>query len=236
MGRKLIDLTGRRFGRLVVIERAENDKRGGKVRWACLCDCGTERIVRGALLRNGESQSCGCLHAEKNRDQLTTHGMRSTTTYQSWAGMKGRCLNPNHSDYKNYGGRGIRVCDRWLDFSKFYADMKDRPEGLSLERINNNGDYEPLNVCWATKEQQMQNNRNAKLTPKKVRKIRFLGKTKTLRQIAKMFGVGSTAIYKVLQARTLREGLGDELYDWCEAFDQDEDVLDDDRLTKNSDK
>ncbi|MFH1933316.1 MAG: hypothetical protein ABIN18_17205 [Pseudomonadota bacterium] len=195
--RKLIDLTGKRFGRLLVIERADNNK-WGHTQWKCRCDCGEIAVVSMGSLRNGRTKSCGCLQKEKVRECVVTHNMARMPIYRIWQDMKNRCMNPNCKGYDYYGGRGIKVCERWMDFNNFYADLGDRPEGKSIERIKNNLGYFPLNVCWASPEQQNQNQRTTKLTPKKVRQIRFLGKTKTQRAIAKIFGVGSTAIHKVL--------------------------------------
>lgn len=145
-----IDISGQRFGRWEVMSRAKGSK------WHCRCDCGAERVVTGSSLKLGKSQSCGCY----SRERSTTHGMERTSIYNIWAHMLRRCTNPNASSYAHYGGRGIKVCDRWRSFENFYADMGDRPtSGHSLDRINNNGNYEPGNVRWATAKQNIRNRR-----------------------------------------------------------------------------
>ena len=161
-GMKLIDLAGSKFSRWLVLNRAPNDNRG-RTHWHCVCDCGVERIVAGTHLRGGNSKSCGCYHIEK----ITKHGYCSTANmggsspvYRSWIGAKSRCSNPKHANYKDYGGRGITMCEEWRkDFSAFYRDMGPRPEGCSLHRVNNDGNYEPGNCRWATPKEQSQNTR-----------------------------------------------------------------------------
>jgi len=142
---KPIDISGKRFGSWTVIRRVKYSN------WECRCDCGTVRILQGSSLKRGTSQRCiACMGK-----YLTTHGMDGTSTYLIWAKMKHRC----HA-HPNYAGRGIRVCDRWLKFENFLADMGERPKGKSIDRINNNGDYEPANCRWATPTQQIRNRRN----------------------------------------------------------------------------
>ncbi|HVI27483.1 hypothetical protein [Hansschlegelia sp.] len=158
-----LDLTGRRFGRLTALALATTGS-GGRS-WQCVCDCGGEKIVRTEYLRSGETKSCGCLLSSAPREQFTTHGMskhRRGEGYVSWTGMKDRCLNPNNREYARYGARGIRVCDRWLRFENFIADMGMRPSPHhSLDRIDPNGDYEPGNCRWATALTQGRNTRRA---------------------------------------------------------------------------
>ena len=152
------DLTGQTFNRLTVIERAENAK-DGKARWRCRCSCGNEVVVVGKYLRRGTIQSCGCLWREK----VTTHGMSHTKIFGKWKTMLKRCENPKCVSYNNYGGRGIKVCERWHDFQNFYNDVSHLPhfgeKGYTLDRIDNDGDYEPCNVRWADYKTQRRNTR-----------------------------------------------------------------------------
>ena len=157
MGRPKKNLTGQRFGYLTVLEEAEKDNTE-QLQWHCQCDCGKQVIVRGSDLRSKSTTSCGCYRKRK----LTKHGQSTrtrgeTSTYQCWKTMLARCYNPNNISYKNYGGRGIRVYRKWWKFKNFYKDMGDKPKGLTLERINNDGDYRPSNCKWATQQEQNRN-------------------------------------------------------------------------------
>jgi hypothetical protein len=151
-----LTLTGRRFGRLVVIKEAGRCKYG-QVLWECRCDCGKTTIVLGNSLQRRLTKSCGCLHSELNRKRLTTHGMSRERQYKNWAGMIQRCRDQRHRYYKNYGGRGITVCDRWLNFENFFEDMGPQPDGMTIEREDNNKGYEPGNCKWATRAIQNRN-------------------------------------------------------------------------------
>jgi hypothetical protein len=163
MLKKMIDLTGQQFGRLAVLSRAGKDKHGN-VRWNCVCSCGTEKEISGAVLRQGKAVSCGCflreVASQTAKSNNTSHGMTSTPTYYAWQNMMTRCNNPNFKQYKDYGGRGIKVCERWRDFAKFYEDMGLKPEDASLDRKDNEGDYTPDNCRWATQEEQLYNRRS----------------------------------------------------------------------------
>ena len=159
---KLIDLTGQKFGRLTVLERAE--KRGNHYYWKCLCSCGAEKIVQGCSLRNGAILSCGCLQRENAGAANTKHGLSRSKIWGIYKAMKQRCYNLNNKRYKNYGGRGIRVCEEWKDdFLAFYNYVSQLEhfgeKGYSLDRINNDGNYEPGNVRWATASEQNRNHR-----------------------------------------------------------------------------
>jgi hypothetical protein len=128
--------------------------------WLCKCDCGNEKIVRGKHLKNGFIQSCGCLRNELARERLTSHKKTGSKIYEKWTGMIQRCTNPKGDHYHRYGGRGIKVHPAWMDFETFYRDVGDFPKGMTLDRINNNGNYEPGNVRWATQKQQNNNKEN----------------------------------------------------------------------------
>lgn len=159
---KVIDLTGQRFGRLVVIERAENIK--GKCFWKCRCDCGKQLIVSANHLRMHNTFSCGCYQKDMTSNARKKTGMSSKRIYFIWSAMKQRCFNPKYKQYADYGGRGITVCDKWKDdFQTFYDYVSQLPhfgeEGFSIDRINNDGNYEPGNVRWATKSEQNKNQR-----------------------------------------------------------------------------
>lgn len=158
---KKIDLTGQRFGRWVVL--GEAPKKKGEVRWYCKCDCGNTRDVTSSRLRQGISKSCGCFKSDKIRETHTKHGLYKSPVYKIWQNMTTRCYNPNTPYYPYYGGRGIGVCGRWLGengFQNFYEDIgKYWQKGLTLDRKDTNGHYEPSNCRWATDEEQVQNSR-----------------------------------------------------------------------------
>lgn len=166
MTRWAIDMTGQRFGRLVVISQAESHRgRTGSVvaAWLCQCDCGQQTTVTRDGLRSGDTKSCGCLRTDGTSN--VTHGHRRSPnhggpspTYRSWFAMNSRCYNPNNNRYQIYGGRNITVCDRWRhDFAAFLTDLGERPAGTTLDRIDNAVGYEPGNVRWATPKVQQLN-------------------------------------------------------------------------------
>ena len=155
----LIDISGQRFGRLLVVRRVASDKLG-KATWMCLCDCGKEQISLGANLRNGNTISCGCSRIKHDH---AVNGSQNKE-YEAWASMVKRCTNPNNRYYHLYGGRGIVVCNRWRQFINFLFDMGIAPNKHdSLERIDNNGPYNKTNCCWTTSRKQARNTRKNRL-------------------------------------------------------------------------
>lgn len=159
---KFKDLTGQRFGRLIVIERIEN--RGEKVCWRCRCDCGNECSATSNHLTRGDVKSCGCLSAEFCGKYNIHHGMAGTKIYRAWQDMKSRCFSAKNKNYKYYGGRGITVYSEWIDdFQSFYDYVSQLEhfgeKGYSLDRIDNNGNYEPGNLRWADQKTQSRNTR-----------------------------------------------------------------------------
>lgn len=185
---KLVDLTGERFGRLVVIKRAENLS-GIKVQWLCLCDCGKYSTPQGGALKNGRATSCGCFRDEKHLVTMKKHGMSKFPEYTVWYQMLERCNNASHVHYRYYGGRGIKVCSRWTNFINFYKDMGNRPSDLfQLDRRDNDLGYTPENCHWVTRCANARNKRGTL-------KISFQGRIMPIAEVAEIVG---------LQYQTLR--------------------------------
>ena len=178
---------GDKYGRWAVIGEAE--PKGSRRHFCCVCDCGNERIVEMASLIHGRTKSCGCLRKDVATILKTKHKQRYTRLYKTWANMRQRCSNPNTNSYQNYGGRGIAVCDEWKDFANFYAWAT--PNGysgdLSIERVNNDGNYEPSNCKWITLKAQARNRRNNHL-------ITHNGTTKNLEEWAELTGISASTI------------------------------------------
>lgn len=175
---------GRNQSRWTIIGRA-TPRRGRRGLVHARCACGNERVMSAYAIRAGFSLSCGCLHREVVRALSTTHGMGRRSdrdgTYRSWDSMKQRCRNPGHHKFPSYGGRGINVCERWLSYENFFADMGKRPPGTTLGRKDNDGNYTPENCAWQTSREQSGNKRNSNL-------LTHNGTTKCLAEFAKEFG------------------------------------------------
>lgn len=197
-----VDLTGRRFGALRVVVRAPNHVTPNgtqQTRWECVCDCGGVSRPGAPALLDGRTVSCGCFGRQRRAESVRTH-MQSggsskgkSGSYSTWSGMLTRCRNRNSSKFSSYGGRGISVCDRWLSFEAFFADMGERPVGMSLDRIDNGGNYSPDNCRWATPVQQRRNARH-------MTAITFDGRTLCLTDWERETGIGQ----RTLRARLVR--------------------------------
>ena len=201
----MFNLTGQKFGRLEVIARHSRDI-NRQIIWSCVCDCGNLRTIRSRSLRDGSAKSCGCLQKELAAKRVTTHGQtkhkNKTKEYRAWDNVKQRCHNPKDKSYDNYGGRGITMCPRWLGkdgFANFLADMGECPEGMSLDRKDNNMGYILSNCRWATWEEQENNRRDNHW-------IEYKGERKTLAQWAKHLGIKQVT----LQTRLNKLGWSDE--------------------------
>ena len=186
-----IDLTGNRYGRLTVIRRGENT-RFGQAKWVCKCDCGNAKTVEGRMLRDGKTTSCGCYHKEVVSKLFTKHKAKGTQLYTAWRNLKSRTSNPNSPDYKWYGGRGITVCDEWKnDYIAFekWAVENGFSSGLTIDRIDPDGNYEPSNCRWIPQEKQQRNRRsNAILT--------MNGESHCIAEWAEIIGCSKQSLYQ----------------------------------------
>jgi hypothetical protein len=199
------DLTGQRFERLVVLEYHGSRKQQSI--WHCLCDCGNHVYLATNRLTSGNTRSCGCLHRDirKGSQYAKKHGLWKTPEWQAWSQMRRRCYSPKHISYKNYGARGITVCERWRDsdsFPAFFADMGPRPSPQhSLERLDNSQPYSPQNCRWVTMKEQARNRRNTHL-------ITFNGETLCLKDWAKKLGIAyNSLLYRLKQGMPLERAL-----------------------------
>lgn len=197
------NLIGRKFGRLTVLGLSEKQS-GRKSYWVCECECGNKKLIRSDCLKRGQAQSCGCMKSEQNKINLdrTTHGDtpqgEHNRLWQIWQGMKQRTCNPNNKAYARYGGRGITVCKEWLEsYMAFreWALANGYADNLTIERIDNNGNYEPSNCRWTTHKEQCNNRRTNVL-------IEWNGKTQNIGQWAAETGIA----YRVLHDRYHRYG------------------------------
>lgn len=187
-----IDITGQRFERLVAVERHHQGIQG-RWHWLCKCDCGNSVVVLGTQLRNGNTKSCGCLKSDvviqRNKDS-STHNLSKHPAYNIHNNMIDRCYNPKNIGYHNYGGRGIKVCEEWKDITTFCCWMTDNNyvKGLSIERKNNNGNYEPLNCILIPKENQSKNRRSNYA-------IAYKGETHTIAELSRITGINEFTLY-----------------------------------------
>jgi len=183
---KMIQINnGEKFSRYTVIERVENID--GRPHYKCLCDCGNIRVVSGKYLRKGLSKSCGCYGAEQRKLSTTTHGLSNSKEYTAWMNMKARCNDVNNKQYSDYGGRGISVCDRWLNsFDNFISDM-GLGNGLTLDRIEVNGNYEPNNCKWSNQIEQQRNKRNNHI-------VTLNGAEMTMKEASEKMGISYDAL------------------------------------------
>lgn len=200
---KVKDLTGKKFGRLTVIERAGSNK-DGRATWLCQCVCGNTSVKIGKLLLNGHCQSCGCGEYENRVNNCTSHKMSNTRLYNIWQGAKQRCYYHKHKSYNEYGGRGIKICDEWLtDFTVFYdwAITNGYSDNLTLDRIDVNGNYEPNNCRWVTISDQSRNKRDNVL-------ITLNGETRILKDWCEFLNIPiSSYYYRIHKGMSCEEAL-----------------------------
>lgn len=181
------DLTGKRFGYLTAL--GPIGRKRESISWLCRCDCGSETIIASYDLRSGHTKSCGCFRVQATLSRNVTHGASRTSEYEIWCSMKKRCSNPNAKFYERYGGRGIKICQAWQDsFGCFLRDMGPRPSPKhSVERINNDGDYEPLNCCWATSAVQARNTKRSRF-------LELNGVRMNLVDVARIYGIAPSVL------------------------------------------
>lgn len=187
---RIVDMTSKRYGRLMAIcPTGKRDRAKNRI-WKFTCDCGNSCEIDGYSVRSGKRYQCPTCSAEQVRMSSVIHGSSESPEFSTWIDIQTRCYNPRSTGYRNYGGRGIRVCDRWRsNFSHFLEDMGKRPTGCSIDRINNDGDYEPGNCRWATRVDQANNRRtNVFLT--------IGGKSKTISQWAEFTGIKMATIHR----------------------------------------
>ena len=198
--RPIKDLKNKKFGKLFVIgDYKQGDGKSKLATWLCKCDCGNYKRVASSSLKSGITKSCGCLVPQKTR-KPERHGGTRSPTYSTWTGMKSRCDNPNAPYYSHYGGRGITYCKEWESYKNFLADMGERPKGLTLDRINGNGNYEVDNCRWATPAEQSRNLKHTKLdvdTVSVIKTIIMYSPSTPSYQIAKLLGVATSTVGNV---------------------------------------
>lgn len=192
-----LDISGQTFGSLTVTGRSERISAAGAL-WECVCQCGGTTVTTGTKLRSGYTRSCGCLKREVCIELRTTHGRANKSpTYRSWKEMRQRCMNPNSDKFHWYGGRGIAVCPQWESFEQFLADMGERPAGMTLDRINNDGPYSPENCRWATQLEQTRKQEKNKLSEALAAQLRADRATgMTYAALGAKYGVSQTTAHK----------------------------------------
>lgn len=206
MKKVLIDETGNRYGKLLVLCRASN--LGTKARWHCVCDCGRFKQVTGGHLRSGHSASCGCTAFEKMRIATTTHGMASTPLYKVWKEMRARCNRVSHARFSDYGGRGVQVCATWnTSFAAFEKDVGLQYQaGLQLDRINNDGHYEPGNTRWVDAKTNCRNSRSVRITEQDAGLIKtLLNFGVSYQAAANILGTTKDIVASIGQCRTWKD-------------------------------
>ena len=205
-----IDLTGKNFGRLTAIKTIETGN-NRRTKWICKCDCGNTIVVRTDALTSGKTKSCGCYKKDKVKERFFKHGLSNTRLYNSWADMKARCNHKNCCSYKDYGGRGIKVCDEWngkngfAEFSK-WALENGYSDNLTIDRIDVNGDYNPDNCRWIPKSEQSSNTRRTK-------KYEYMGETHCISEWAKIKGMSVSTLTNRLKRSglTIEQALNEPL-------------------------
>lgn len=182
-----VDITGKKYGKLKVIELAY--RKGGKSYWKCLCSCGNTRIIQGYDITSGHTKSCGCIRKLDGKEPHFRHGDSKTRLYRIWSNMKDRCDNPNNHYFKDYGGRGITYCNEWKDYIAFkkWALSNGYQDELTIDRSNNNGNYEPANCRWITIKEQQRNRRSNHL-------LTYNGETHCINEWAEILGISRETI------------------------------------------
>ena len=196
---KLHDRTNERYGRWLVVKPMgfSREERPRRSLWLCRCDCGTERVLNSQTLQDNASLSCGCLHKERVSASSKTHGLSRTRLYKQWTAMKQRCENPKDRGFQLYGGRGIAVCKEWSEsFEAFAKYVGEKPEGMSLDRIDNNRGYEPGNVRWASCSQQLANTRRTVT-------LTYRGETMCLRDWSNRLGIAYMTLFQRIVHRKM---------------------------------
>lgn len=198
-----LDLQGKKFGRLTVIEKAGKDK-ARNILWKCKCDCGNYLIIKACDIKRGHSVSCGCYQKERASEANKIHGKSNTKLHYVWTDMLKRCENPKHHAYKWYGGKGVKVCDEWKEFVGFekWALENGYKAGLTIDRIDGNGDYCPQNCRWATRKQQSNNLSTCVF-------FEFMGERLNITQFCEKYSVSPWLFYSIARKNICEKTLMD---------------------------